>query len=296
MLINKISAFTHRPLAWISGMLGMLMCASALSVAPLPAQAKAAPADDRVDNCNWNRPGVNPFMGDVAAAVDRYQDIPGAVRERLKLRMRERNFDEFVTISRDAISGRANYDARISDMHFGTGRVCRQVSRAGWTAQMKERGLVYCEQGHCILVPTVCRNVSRISRAPGSTTAAGGGAAGGASAPSAGGAMPDTVASTPATPFEELRPGSGSLDAQPPMTVAGDTLHLPGMVPGATFGAGASSLGGLSVFSGGSGPASSNTGGGGGSPLSPVPEPETWGMMLAGLACVAFAARRKRPA
>ena len=30
---------------------------------------------------------------------------------------------------------------------------------------MQERGLVYCDSGNCILVPTVCRNVSRITRA-----------------------------------------------------------------------------------------------------------------------------------
>jgi len=30
---------------------------------------------------------------------------------------------------------------------------------------MQERGLVYCDSGQCILVPTVCRNVSRITRA-----------------------------------------------------------------------------------------------------------------------------------
>ncbi len=37
--------------------------------------------------CSWDRPGVNPFMGDVVAAVDRYQDIPAPVRAKLKARM-----------------------------------------------------------------------------------------------------------------------------------------------------------------------------------------------------------------
>ena len=39
------------------------------------------------------------------------------------------------------------------------------MTRAAWAPQTQERGLVYREAGQCILVPTVCRNVSRITRA-----------------------------------------------------------------------------------------------------------------------------------
>ena len=101
-------------------------------------------------------------MGDVVAAVDRYADIPPEVRKRLKRRMAERDYDDIVSIGRDSIVGKYSYGSVIRDMHFGDGRLCHGVSRAGWTATMQERGLVYCEREHCILVPTVCRNVSRI--------------------------------------------------------------------------------------------------------------------------------------
>ncbi|SEL28642.1 PEP-CTERM protein-sorting domain-containing protein [Roseateles sp. YR242] len=116
--------------------------------------------------CSWDRPGVNPFMGDLVAAVDRYKDIPAATRAKLKARMQERRYDEIVDIRRDAIVGRYDYDAAIRDMHFGTGQVCQTVSRAKWKDTTLERGLVYCEDGQCLLVPTVCRNVSRITRGP----------------------------------------------------------------------------------------------------------------------------------
>lgn len=122
----------------------------------------AAPAT--VPACSWDHPGVNPFMGDVVAAVDRYADIPADVRQRLKARMAKRDYDEIAVITRDGISGRAQYDAAIREMHFGTGQICKTVTRSRWTADWKERGLVYCEANHCIIVPTVCRNVSRISR------------------------------------------------------------------------------------------------------------------------------------
>ena len=141
---------------------GVLLAA----VGPAAAAASYVPRMERVAACSWDRPGHNPFMGDVVAAVDRYSDIPTAVRARLKQRMQARQYDDFVDIRRDSISGRAAYEPTIRDMHFGLDQVCRQVTRARWSAQMHERGVVYCEQEHCILVPTVCRNVSRIQRRP----------------------------------------------------------------------------------------------------------------------------------
>ena len=133
--------------------------------------AKAAPDTERVESCSWNRPGDNPYMGDVVAAVDRYKDIPVAVRLRLKARLADRNFDEYVTIERASIKGQNYYESRVTDMHFGQKRLCRNVSRANWTSDMKQAGLVYCEADHCILVPTVCRNVSRIVRIASGATA-----------------------------------------------------------------------------------------------------------------------------
>lgn len=130
-------------------------------------------------HCSWDKPGMNPFMGDLVAAVDRYRDIPAATRAKLKARMQERRYDEIVDIRRDGIVGRHEYGSDIRDMHFGTGQVCQTVSRGKWSTQQIERGLVYCEDGQCLLVPTVCRNLSRISRggllppAASATTAAG---------------------------------------------------------------------------------------------------------------------------
>lgn len=117
-------------------------------------------------SCSWDRPGVNPFMGDLVAAVDRYADIPKATREKLQARMRERRYDEIALITRDGVKGAHAYGAEIRDMHFGNGSICRTVTRAKWSATHEERGLVYCEDGHCLIVPTVCRNLSRISRLP----------------------------------------------------------------------------------------------------------------------------------
>ena len=76
-------------------------------------------------------------------------------------------------------------------------QVCATVDRSRWTAQAEERGLVYCEDGHCVLVPTVCRNVSRIERLESQRTAA--------PAPSAAGADLAHI-----DPPIDISPGAGS--------------------------------------------------------------------------------------
>ena len=150
---------------------GLARLAAAAALAwPLLAQAAVANltslAKDtqRLPQCSWDQPGHNPFYGDVVAAVDRYTDIPADVRARLKQRMAKRDYDDIASIRRDSIDGKASYEPALRDMHFGTGRVCASVSRQHWLPAHQERGLVYCEGAECVIVPTVCRNVSRITR------------------------------------------------------------------------------------------------------------------------------------
>ena len=308
----------------------LLLCCAAL---PLPAWS-ATPAtrvarDDTLARCNWDRPGRNPFTGDVVAAIDRYRDIPTPVRMKLKERMSARQYDDLVDIRRDSIDGKFQYAAAIRDMHFGAGRVCREVTRQRWTDKTHERGLVYCEGEHCILVPTVCRNVSRIDRgpslvagdrllAPPGTTPADAMAGGDrreapmAAAPAA----PESSSPAPTEPisssFAEAVAGAAvplfpSTDASTPLdegTLPGGLISVPGddpaegdppflpvdPIPGGGGGP-------LVIVPGGGG------GGGGGTPIdpgtppvSPIPEPSTWASLAAGLVLLALAVRRQRRA
>ena len=269
-------------------------------------QAAASPAYvprmERVAACSWDRPGHNPFMGDVVAAVDRYTDIPTAVRVRLKQRMQARQYDDFVDIRRDSISGRVAYEPGIRDMHFGLDQVCRQVTRERWTAQTHERGVVYCEQDHCILVPTVCRNVSRIERRPALVA---GDPSREAAPPEVAGSLPPTTPSTPSTPSGPSDSSSERVAAAAPAAlgpeitssfaeaVAGATLPLwpigsddgdpprgPGVGPVPWW---STPIGGGSPFApgapgapggdGGPGDGPGGNAGGGGSGLGPGPGP-----------------------
>jgi len=269
---------------------------SLLAALALAASGVTVPA------CSWDHPGVNPFMGDVVAAVDDYKDIPAATRAKLKARMAKRDYDEIALIEKDRITGLAEYGTEIRDMHFGPGSVCRTVTRNKWTPTMQERGLVYCEDGQCILVPTVCRNVSRIARMAERplVIAPGAGAPDGPATPGA-----PVAAAAPDTPLEMEPTGAGILGGGAPAS--------PGSFSAPPLD------GGVPPTPGGNLPTVSNPGGGFNPPVTPpnipllppavvppsttpadpptapaVPEPGQWMLMLAGLAAVASSVARRR--
>ena len=268
----------------LSMLAGVLPAQAAAAKQPA---AKAAGAVTQVKNCSWDQPGHNPYMGDLPSAVDRYTDIPPDVRARLKQRMAARQYDEMVSIRRDSIVGKDVYQSAIRDMHFGNGSVCNTVSRNKWSADAEERGLVYCESGQCILVPTVCRNVSRINRAPGGGAAAAGPGELAFEPPAAGEAaapapetfenLPPTGAGTP-TPATGLAvvptgpaltgpiagsPGYASPPLGGPIFIPAPPLVLPGSLPSIP------------------------------AVPPPVPEPGTWALMLGGIALLALLRKRR---
>jgi PEP-CTERM motif len=313
----------------------LVLLAAALPPAAGAATVKRAPRNDTLAECSWDRPGRNAFTGDVVAAIDRYSDIPTPVRVRLKERMQAREYDDMVDIRRDSIKGKFEYASTIRDMHFGKDRVCRTVTRSKWTAKTHERGMVYCEGEHCILVPTVCRNVSRIDRKPalvaGDVLKPPPGVPPAAALPgdgresAAGAAAPQAPPAPVASSFSEAVAGA----VVPLFGPVGETPLGAGTPPAgavAAPGAGSSDAfdpgsppfppvlfvpgGGGPVFVPGGGapivivpdPGGGGGGGGGGPadpgtpPVTPVPEPATWASLLGGLALLAWVVRRQRRA
>lgn len=217
--------------------------------------------------CSWDNPGANRYTGDVSRAVQHYTDIPKDVRDKLQARMEKKQYDEVADITRDNISGGSDY-TNLRDMHFGANKVCTTVTRDKWKLLAKERGLVYCEAEHCIIVPTVCGNVSRVTKVKGGAGGVGG-------APSGGGVVggipsgPGLAFAPLVFPEEPTFQSVQSSDPLPPPLVA--QPHYPWFPP---------------IYD------PWWPGGGGGCcwtnppfepELPPIPEPPTWMMIILGI-------------
>jgi len=242
-------------------------------------------------SCSWDRPGVNPYTGSSVAAIERYTDIPEQVRNTLKRRIAENQSDDQVRITRDAIIGKNRYAPGIRDMHFGAASVCASVTRNKWSEQRQEPGAVYCVGEHCILVPRICGNISRITRLPTTPTAA----------------APAAQASRMGDPLDGRNPGLADvfpdLEEKERADEDGETQERERArekrtaVYDAIAQAEASNNDREHGYLWGHGPTwehdDSDDSTGPYIPASPVPEADSWAMLLAGLAVVGALARRR---
>lgn len=116
--------------------------------------------------CSWSNPGRHPMHDSTDAAVEHYTDIPAAARLELKDKIARVKPDDIVHIYKDITIGRGgDYTyGPPRDMHFGVKSVCREVTMGSWDDDHYEIALVYCSGEHCVLVPRVCLNVSRVTR------------------------------------------------------------------------------------------------------------------------------------
>jgi hypothetical protein len=125
--------------------------------------------------CAWDRAARAPYTGSAsatttaAAAIDRYTDLPPAVRNQLKLRLAQGKPDEVVAITRDAIHGQHHqyhYGPALRDVQLDGARICATLGRSQWLAERVETGAVYCAGDSCVLVAAAPGNprVGQVSR------------------------------------------------------------------------------------------------------------------------------------
>ncbi|QBE66738.1 MHFG family PEP-CTERM protein [Pseudoduganella lutea] len=237
----------------------------------------AVTAAAMVPACSWNMPGRHPYRGTATEAVSRYVDIPAATRHRLAAKIDAGNADDDVVITRDAIEGRASYAPAISAMHFGRQTVCERVTRERWPASAREPAKVYCADGHCLIVPRICNNISRIRVAGGG---AGSGIAGPAKVTSPQVARPGSIPEPAGAPEVDIE----AADAMAQLAASAPVAPPPSL-PATAFG----------NWTPGPGPA---VGGLPGDiapmPVSAIPEPAGWMMFFAGVAGVLVYSRFRR--
>lgn len=243
----------HRPALWRTFLIICALLAMALTGQP----AHAATA------CNWSAPGSAPFAGRLDLAVENYRSIPAPVRKQLSAKISAHRYDDVVAITREGIQGEASYIG-LRDMHWSRGLCKGFVTREAWADGATERGLVYCVDDHCLMVPSVCRNLSVVTRIP----------------PEA----PKTAIVVPGLGGSEG--GAGSLGLPSALPADLDILPSPGAGP-ATIespGAGFAGMALLPLYIGAAA-----------SPLSPVqvpavvpavPEVSTWALLALGLAAL----------
>lgn len=110
--------------------------------------------------CDWNKPGHNPYRGTVAEAVARY-NLPKNAQYEIIEKARQVRPDATLTISRDGALSTTGDQFSLTNMHFGKGSVCKgEVRRNTWADTHREIALVYCSGEHCIAVPIICHNVT----------------------------------------------------------------------------------------------------------------------------------------
>jgi thermitase len=130
----------------------------------LTAIALAAGMAATTGTCDWQPSSHAAFDGPLAPLVERFQDIPIELRERLKRRIDAHQFDEVVTIQRDAIVGKQQYGNQISGLQAEVGSHCTQANREQWSSSVRELALSYCEAGYCVMVTINGHHLGRISR------------------------------------------------------------------------------------------------------------------------------------
>jgi len=118
-------------------------------------------------NCDWNNPGSNPYRGaSIYSAVQSY-GFPKESTDEIVWKIKANMTDAVIYVKRDSIESPFGIASNLRDMHFGNNKRCNgKVIRNNWNSLDEKPALVYCSSQHCVAIPVVCGNISRIDYRP----------------------------------------------------------------------------------------------------------------------------------
>lgn len=119
-----------------------------------------------LQTCEWSHPGSNRSLVDPVVAVARLE-MPAPTRAVLVEKMRRHQFDDVVRIDWASIrseNGADQYEAVIRNMNFGSGSICKTMTRNTWKADHVESAIVYLVDGRAFGFASVCGNLFEITR------------------------------------------------------------------------------------------------------------------------------------
>jgi hypothetical protein len=140
---------------------GHLRAAGAAALLALASAACAAAPLPDVARCSWANPGAHPYGGTASAALDRLAGHFSTHQlQALHQAVAARQWTDVVQVSRDSILGALPWRPMVEMMNFDTGRLCAQVDRSMWAADMVLGAIVYCAPGAapCVAWFAICRN------------------------------------------------------------------------------------------------------------------------------------------
>lgn len=112
--------------------------------------------------CKWH-PGAAPYKGDTVKALDDYPWIGPTTKMRLGARLKVRDYDTVVRVYKDRIEdefGHLLFRNTITHMHYKGGKVCDVVDRSDWAPDHFERAFAYTDGLTVVFVPFDCDNVA----------------------------------------------------------------------------------------------------------------------------------------
>lgn len=105
--------------------------------------------------CEWN-PGINRSIVSIETAAKRVRPED---RSLIVSQFNAKSYNDVVEIRKNSITGTAQYSAVIRNMNFGTGRVCKVITRSKWKQKDVVSAIVFWINGRSYGYASACGNL-----------------------------------------------------------------------------------------------------------------------------------------